>query len=240
MTDKIFIAVPAFGHQINSQTTASLIALTKELSARDMFGGFAAMSFPDIVDLRNVFLSVWFDGMTASHMLFVDADMQFEPELIRDMIMADVPLIGAIYPRKRVPLSWVGSPLEPPALPRDGLLELEAIGCGTMLIRRDCIENMIDKGVCEVKTELGGSSLKGLLEPHGVKRIIRGFDKLITEDEKKYELSEDYSMCYRHRKAGGKVYAAINHTLTHLGVMPFSAKYSDMYAGAEKSQESAA
>lgn len=240
MTEKIFIACPAFGHQINSQTTASLIALTRELSERGMFGGFAAMSFPDIVDLRNVFTSVWFDGINASHMLFVDADMQFEPDLIRDMILADVPLIGAIYPRKRVPLSWVGSPIDPPAEPRDGLLELEALGCGVMLIRRDCIENMIERGVCEVKTELGGSSLKGLLEPHGVKRIIRAFDKLTTEDEKKYELSEDYSFCYRHRKAGGKVWAAINHQLTHLGVYQFSAKYSDMYLPAETTQESAA
>lgn len=237
MTDKIFIACPAFGHQVNSQTTASLIALTRELASRDMFGGFAALSFPDIVDLRNVFLSIWFDGIKASHMLFVDADMQWEPELIRDMILADVPLIGAIYPRKKISLSWVGSPTEPPAEPKNGLLELESLGCGVMLIRRDCIENMIDKGECEVETDLSGTSLKGLLEPHGVSRLIHAFDKVTNE--RGWKLSEDYSFCHRHRKAGGKVWAAIDHQLTHLGVYAFSAKYSDMYS-AQTSQESAA
>lgn len=231
---KVFTAVPAFGHNVCAQTTASLIATTRELCALDMFGGFASLSFPDIVDLRNVFTSIFYDGLTASHLLFVDADMQWEPELVIDMISADKPLIGAIYPRKKYPLSWVGSPIDPPAEPEDGLLELESLGCGVMLIRRDCIDNMIEKGTCEVETDLTGTSLAGLLEPHGVKRLIKAFDKITTEDARKYKLSEDYSLCYRHRKAGGKVYAAINHQLTHLGVHPFSAKYSDMYAKAEE------
>jgi hypothetical protein len=226
---KVFTACPAFGHMMNSQTAASLIALTRDLTIRGMFGGFSSLSFPDIVDLRNVYTSIWFDGMTTSHMLFIDADMQFEPELIFDMLLADKPLIGAIYPRKKFPLSWVGSPIDPPAEPEGNLLELEALGCGAMLIRRDCIENMIEKGTCQVETDLEGTSLKGLLEPHGVKRLIGAFDKIKTDDDRKYKLSEDYSMCHRHRQAGGKVYACINHQLTHLGIHPFSAKYSDMY-----------
>lgn len=229
MNDKVYIAVPAFGQIINAQTTLSLVATVKELVIRDMFDGFSTQSFPDIGDLRNVFLSIWFETRKSSHLLFIDADMMWEPELIGDMIMADKQLIGAIYPRKSLPLSWVGSPLEPPAEPEGNLLELESLGCGAMLIRRDCIENMIEKGACEVQTDLAGTSLKGLLKPHGAHRLIRAFDRLVTDDEKHFHLSEDYSLCYRHRKAGGKVYAAINHQLTHLGIHPFSAKYSDMY-----------
>ena len=226
---KIFTACPAFGHQMMAQTTTSLIALTRDLAIRDMFGGFSSLSFPDLIDLRNVFLSVWFDGMKASHLLFVDADMEFRPELIFDMLVADKPLIGALYPRKKTPISWVGSPTTPPAMPEGNLLEVESLGCGVMLIRRDCIENMIDKGTCEVQTDLDGTSLRGLLEPHGVKRLIRAFDKLTTEDERRYQLSEDYSFCHRHRQAGGKVWAAIDHGVTHWGMAPFSAKYSSMY-----------
>ena len=145
------------------------------------------------------------------------------------MILADKPLIGAIYPRKKIDLSWVGSPTNPPSEPEGNLLELESLGCGVMLIRRDCIDNMIEMGTCEVETDLDGTSLTNLLEPHGVKRLIKAFDKLTTDDERKYKLSEDYSFCYRHRKAGGKVWAAIDHTLCHLGIYQFTAKYSDMY-----------
>lgn len=227
MQPKIFIAVPAFGHNILAQTTTSLVALTKELAIRDLFGGFSSLSFPDIVDLRNVFTSIWYDGLKASHMLFVDADMEFKPELIFDMLVADKPLIGAIYPRKRSPISWVGSPLEPPAMPEGNLLEMESLGCGVMLIRRDCIENMIEKGTCDVETDLSGTSLRGLLEPKGVNRLIHAFDK--CTNDRGWKLSEDYSFCERHRKAGGKVYGAIDHELTHLGVYPFTSKYSSMF-----------
>lgn len=232
---KIFIACPAFGHQMNSQTAASLIALTKELTDHRMFGGFSALSFPDIVDLRNVFLSVFYDAIDATYMLMVDSDMQFEPDLIADMLIADKPLIGAIYPTKRLPSSWVGSPINPPAAPEEGgLLELEGLGCGVMLIRRDCITKMIEAGAVEIKTKLKGrTALESMLTPHGVTRLIRAFDKIITPDER--ELSEDFSFCYRHRQAGGRVYAAINHTLCHLGVYPFTGRYSDMY----KTQEAA-
>ena len=224
---KIFIALPAFGHQVNAQTTASLVALTKELAERGIFGGFSALSFPDIVDLRNVFLSVFFDALDATHLLFVDADMQFEPELVRDLVLADKPLIGAIYPKKRIPTRWVGSALTPPAEPENGILELEAIGCGVMLIRRDCISQMIETGNVEIDYDIGNTALNGLLEPHGVKRMIKAFDKVATPDGRK--LSEDFSMCWRHRKSGGKVYAPISHQITHLGIYPFTGKYSDVY-----------
>lgn len=228
---KVFIAVPSFGYQINSETTTSLVALTKELADRNMFGGFSALSFPDIVDLRNVFLSVWFDALDATHMLFVDADMQFEPDLVRDMLNADKPLIGSLYAKKRLPMAWVGSALVPPAEPENGLLEVQGLGCGTMLIRRDCVEGMIESGHAETDTNLSGTALNGLLEPHGVKRIIRGFDKITTPEGRK--LSEDFSFCRRHRESGGRVYAAINHRITHLGVYPFTARYSDMYLAKE-------
>lgn len=223
---KVFIACPSFGYQINSQTTASLVVLTKELAERGIFGGFSALSFPDIVDLRNVFLTTFYDALDATHMLFVDADMQFEPELVGDMLLADKPLIGALYPKKRLPLAWVGSALTPEAEPKDGLLELEGLGCGVMLIRRDCITDMIEAGKVDIQTDLGGSSLRGLLEQHGITRLIHGFDRIVTDDNR--HLSEDLSFCHRHRASGGKVYAAINHAVTHLGTMPFTAKYSDM------------
>lgn len=225
---KILIALPAFGYQNSSETTKSLVALTKELAERQIFGGLACHSFPDIVDLRNVLLSVWYEAVDATHMLFVDADMGFEPDHVKDMVLADKQLCGAIYPKKRFPITWVGSALDPAPQPEGNLLEVEGIGCGLMLIRKDCISNMLDAGQADIQTDLSGTALNSLLEPHGVKRLIRAFDKVVTEDGR--HLSEDFSFCHRHRKAGGKVFACINHTISHYGVYPFSGKYSDLYA----------
>jgi hypothetical protein len=219
---------------MNSQTAISLIALTKEMTDRGIFGGCNAVSFPDLIDLRNIFLTLFFDRSDATHLLLVDADMQFEPQLVGDMLLADKPLIGCIYPTKRLPMTWVGSSLDPPAEPEGGLLELEYIGCGVMLIRRDCIEKMIAADQVEIETDLTKTALAGLLKPQGANRLIKAFDKL-TNSQGRY-LSEDFSFCERHRKAGGKVYAVIDHQITHLGIMPFTARYSDLYERKEAAE----
>lgn len=190
-----------------------------------MFGGFSALSFPDIAELRNVFLSVWYQKLDASHILFVDADMQFEPELVADMLAADKPLVGCVYPKKRLPLSYVGSALDEQPEPEGNLLELEGVGCGVMLIRRDCIDRMIEADVVEIEDNPLGVAGE-LIGAHGLNRIIRAFD--LVKDGKR-RLSEDFSFTWRHRKAGGKVWAVINHTIAHLGIYQFAGNYSQLY-----------
>lgn len=223
---KVFIAVPAFGQMMSSQTAASLVALTKELAARDIFGGFSAISLPDIVDLRNVFLTTFYDRIDATHILMIDADMQFEPNLIADMLLADQPLVGALYPKKRLPIQFVGSALESNPLPIDNLLELEGVGCGVMLIRRDCIDNMIAAAQVEIEDDPLGVA-GDLIKAQGATRMIRAFD-LIKDGKRR--LSEDFSFCKRHRDAGGKVYAVINHVLCHLGIYQFTGRYDSLYS----------
>lgn len=231
---KIFIAVPAFGWTMQSQTAISLCALTAELVHNNAFQSISAQSFPDIVDVRNIFLTLWFDKIPdATHMLFVDADMQFEPNLVVDMIKADKPLIGCLYPKKRLPITWVGSALKEPAEPEGNLLELEGIGCGVMLIRRDCVQSMIDQNLVDIQADKEKTGLLHMVDSP-FDRIIHAFDKVIDEDGR--HLSEDFSFCWRHRKAGGKVYAAIDHAVCHIGMQQFAARYSDLY----KKQESAA
>ena len=159
-------------------------------------------------------------------MLFVDADMQFEPQLVVDMLMADKPLVGCIYPKKKLPISWVGSALPSNPQPENGLLEMEGVGCGVTLIRRDCVEAMLEQDLCPIQNDDTKTGLLHLVDtPY--KRIIQAFNK-VTDEEGRH-LSEDFSFCWRHRKAGGKVYAAINHAVTHIGPQQYTARYSDLY-----------
>lgn len=223
---------------MQSQTAVSLVALTAELVHNNAFHSILAQSFPDIVDVRNIFLTTFYDMLpNATHMLFVDADMQFEPKLVVDMLKADKPLVGCLYPKKRYPIEWVGSALKEMGKPdENGLLELAAVGCGVMLIRRDCVTEMIHSGQAKIQTDTAKTQLRHMIEG-GADRIIRAFDKLIDEDGG--HLSEDFSFCYRHRKSGGKVYATIDHTLVHIGMHQYAGKYSDLYKRGEAQQDNA-
>lgn len=222
----VFIALPAFGSNNSAYTTQSLVALTKELSDRNWFGGFSTLSFPDLEDLRAMFLTVWFDRLEASHILFVDADMQFDPQLVIDMVEADKPLVGCIYPKRTLPIEWVGSAFPgQEQKPDNGFVEFEGIGFGVTLIRRDCVQAMLDAGSVEVRTNIARTSVGKLLNNQGCERIIRAFDKVQEGDR---ELSEDFSFCWRHRQAGGKVWAATHHRITHIGNYGFAGRYGDV------------
>lgn len=219
---KIMIACPTFGMQMNAQTATSLFALAQVLTKKGIPAGITAQTQPDIVDLRNAMATVWYDCLDATHLLFVDADMQFEPGLVLDMLSADKPLIGGIYPKKRYPIEWVASALTPPAKPEGNLLELEGLGCGVMLIRKDCVDRIIEAEQVDIDSDPQGV-VGDLIRPHGGTRALHLFDRIKDGNR---QLSEDLSFCYRYRAAGGKVYAVLGHTICHLGLMQYTGRYS--------------
>lgn len=220
---KIFTAMPAFGQVNTSFTTASLVATTRFLAERGIFGGFGQMSFPDLEDLRSMFLTIWFDKIDASHILFVDADMQFDPQLVLDMVDFDKELVGCLYPKRTLPISWVGSALPGPEQREQGFLKVEGIGFGVALVSRECVQRIIDGG-CEIERNLDRSAAGQVLKSQGIDRMIRAFDKVRLADS---TLSEDFSFCRRFLDVGGDVWAAIDHRVTHVGHYGFSGCYSD-------------
>lgn len=221
---KILIALPAFGQVNTSFTTGSLVATTRFLTERGQFGGFAQLSYPDLEDLRSMFLSIFYDKIDASHILFVDADMSFEPQLVLDMIDFDKPLVGCLYPKRTLPIAWVGSALEGEQQIENGFLKVEGIGFGVTLISRDCVKAIIDGGHCEIDEDLDAHTAGQMLKSQGITRMIRAFDKIKLPGRR---LSEDYSFCHRHKAAGGDVWAAINHRVTHVGDYGFGGRYAD-------------
>jgi hypothetical protein len=102
--NSLFIATPAYGEVVYSAYVQSLFGLQHELALRRWPSFYATLSFSDIVESRSVLLTHWFDRTDASHLLFVDADMGFEPKLVIDMLELDEPLVGVIAPKRRLDL----------------------------------------------------------------------------------------------------------------------------------------
>lgn len=224
MSKSVFVCLPAFGQVNSSFTTASLVAMTRALTERGQFYGFAQKSFPDICDLRAVFLTIFFDQTDATHLLQVDHDMQYEAQLVLDMIDFERPLVGCLYPKRTLPTKWVGSALEGEQIVQNGFLKVEGIGFGVTLISRECVQNLIDTGNTEIDEDLDASIIGQSIREQGGKRLIRAFEKIHLPGRR---LSEDFSFCHRHRAAGGDVWAAIHHKITHIGDYGFAARFAD-------------
>jgi hypothetical protein len=233
MAHKVFVFVPGFGQIITATTFLTTHALQQALAQKGIGGGVSTLSFPDIGELRNMALTIWYDAMDASHLLFVDADMGFSPDLIFDMLAFGEPVVGAIYPQRRLPTSWAGSGTgEAMAERRGGFMRVEGVGMGVTLISREAIRIMLEKMPEIVDSRIELHPARDTLLAAGTKRLIRAFDPVDIPDRGK--VSEDLSFCIRWNRCGGQVWAAIHQRISHVGPHDFGARYLDGVEAAER------
>jgi hypothetical protein len=215
--------VPAYGRMITASTFNATHALMPRLNASGIGCGIGTISHPDIGEVRNMMLSMWFYEMPQhSHMLFVDADMGFPPELVLDMLAFNEPCVGAMYRKKGFEVEWAASGIEGTPEARGGYMELAGLGMGCFLIRRDAVQAMIDH-FPDLVQPTDDYELRGLLTPCPP-MLLRFFDGI--DRGSKGRVSEDISFCMRYRETGGKVWGAGHYEITHEGPAPFIGSYN--------------
>lgn len=230
VTPKVFIALPAYGQNVMSTTTSSLLTTQRMLQANGWEGGFGTLSYPDIVEIRNIFLSIWFDNMPQStHLLFIDSDMGWPAELIQDMINFSVrgnhPLVGAICPKKKLPIEFAGRAKVGDAKVVDGFMEVNGIGGAIMLISREVVTAMLAKfPEIDDRITVKNHAAKAILDTQNCTRLIKAFNKVHINGE---EFSEDLSFCHRWNDCGGDIWANIMHEITHVGLYEYKGRYYD-------------
>lgn len=178
-------------------------------------------SSPEISEVRNLAVTHWHDGMKgSSHLLMIDADMGFKPEVVVDMLALNEPMVGAIYPKKCLHVDWAasgwGDHLN--AGGKGHFMRVRGLGMGLFLIRRDAIEIMVEKlpDVIDTCFDKEGQHPEG--------RLLRVFDPM--RNEKGHRMSEDLSFCYRWELCGGEVWGAGGYEMEHVGMHSFKACYA--------------
>ena len=211
----IFIWIPAFGRQISTTTFESSHALMSAFYQKGVRASIASFSWPDIDEARNCALSYWYDCCPDStHMLMVDADMGFHPNMVLDMLTFSEPVVGAIYPKKCFPIEWVGSGIDAPEY-RNGFIEVEGLGAGCLLIRRDAIAAMIEKFPEMIYDYVSVPETRFM----GAARTFGFFDSYRIPTGK---VSEDIAFCRRYRETGGKIWGSTGYQVAHVGQYEFS------------------
>lgn len=228
MATDVFIFCPAFGQIISATTFLATHATRQHLMMKGIGGGISTLSFPDIAELRAMACTVWYDSMpNSTHILFVDADMGWPPELISDMILFDEGVVGCVYPQRKMPLSWAGSGTGASMTERRGdFMLVEGVGFGCTMIRRDVITAMIGKFPELIDTRLQLHPAGETLRQTGTNRLLRFFEKLDLPE--RGLVSEDLSFCLRWSQCGGKVWANIGHRMSHVGPYDYAGRYLDV------------
>ncbi len=243
----LVIATPCFGGQIAVQYAASLLKLQARL--RSYSGVNLKVRFKDgdalITRARASLISQFLEDADATHLLFIDADIGFEPEQVLRLIQCGAEVCAAIYPVKRIDWAKVKSTIEaarpnpaaaalqyvfevddPNAVTaQSGFVKVRYAGTGFLMIRRAALERM-----CARYTHLQykrDHSLDAAVESE--KRFAL-FESMIAEDGT--YLSEDFAFCRRWTDIGGEIWADLSSRLNHVGQMAFCGDLSSQFAAA--------
>src|SRR5215470_1401803 len=106
MTNRIHlvVATPCFGGQVSSIYASSIFALQRAVHGMSNVDLKVHMRDGDalITRARANLVALFLDDPTATHLLFVDADIGFVPEQVFRLIESGADVVAGIYPVKRV------------------------------------------------------------------------------------------------------------------------------------------
>jgi hypothetical protein len=213
---RLHFCIPCYGGQINEGTFISMLKYMATAQRLGLNFTIDTMVNESLVcRARNSLVAkmLYFEPKS-THLMFVDADIGFEPEEIFKLILADKDVCGGLYPKKALPISYVVNKV-PNATKQGNLVEVSNLGTGFMLIRRSVLESMISK-----HPELHYVDAIGL-DPKYDPFKYALFDTQIDPVTKEY-LSEDYYFCKLWRENGGKIWADLSIRLDHTGYFKFS------------------
>jgi hypothetical protein len=246
---RLVIATPCYGGLVTSVFAESLLKLQQAAQARDialkvlMLGGDAL-----ITRARANLVAHFLEDAAATHLLFIDADIGFDPDQVFRLIAFGADMSAAIYPTKRIDwdkvaavvaagrprpeaaaLSYVLEVPDPDKVGvRGGFAQVRYVGTGFLMIRRAALLRL-----CAAYPQLQ------YRREHSHSDRLRGsafryalFDCLIDPVEQVY-LSEDFSFCRRWTEIGGEIWVDLNSRLTHIGPIAFDGDLSTQFGAAD-------
>jgi hypothetical protein len=212
MKPSVFIAMPCYDSvKINSML--SIFKLIQQLGKSGIEVGIHTMKSPLIHQARNYLTSVFLTTQY-QYMLFVDSDVEFEPEAVVRMMVAKKNIVCTPY---RVKSQEIDKEIYTVEFknPKNilvlagGLVEIEAGPTGLMLIDRKVFEKII-KNHPDLKIKN-----KAVLSPGASHAFYYNFFNFGFIDG--YSMGEDVSFCRLARGNGFKLYANIESSTGHHG-----------------------
>ena len=252
---KIFIGTPCYGGMITANYFKSCIQLVSLAASKKIELQFGTIGNESLITrARNTLVQLFMDG-DYTHLLFIDADLAFNPEAVLRMLEFDKDVVTGIYPRKTIDWTKVKTKLrDNPDMSEDellasslqynlnvydpkkilfqkGFIEVMDGPTGFMLIKRDVFVRM-----AKVYPELKFVPDQHINQPHEKDFEYSKtshwnytfFDTMIEPQTKRY-LSEDYAFCRLWQNIGGKIYADITSGMTHYGNYAFRGNVSTQF-----------
>jgi hypothetical protein len=240
---KLFVATPMYGGMCHGMYLKSCLDLQ---TIANQYGIEVRFSFifneSLITRARNYLVDEFLRSEGFTHMIFIDADIHFDPKDVIACLALDKEIVGAPYPKKSI--KWhnvkeaikrhpdieiseleklIGDYVFNPAPGTEKFsvaepIEVLELGTGFMMIKREVFDKFKDQ-YPELRyrpDHVGQAAFDGTRYIHAY------FDTVIDHGKSDRYLSEDYMFCQWWRNMGGKIYLCPWMKTHHIGTYAFT------------------
>jgi hypothetical protein len=241
--NKFFIATPCYGGQLMEPYFRSVIKTMTFFNQHNIPLAFGTIANESLVTrARNVLLA-YFLSSDFTHLLFIDADIEFQVEDILKLYVHNKDVIVGAYPKKGVAWQRIKENMQQEGSRNKQHSDKEIAAFGSdyainfKFLNRDdktiAVENGLVKlhdagtGFMMIKRDAILKLLKAYPElkynndvminnEHLTDNFYALFDTMIDPIDKRY-LSEDYTFCRRWQDIGGDIWLDPSISLNHYG-----------------------
>lgn len=253
----IFIATPCYGGQLGEPYFRSMMRLAILCNKYEIPYTVSTLANESLITRgRNTLVSFFMEHPQATHLFFIDADIEFNPEDLLRMVAYDKPIVVGAYPKKAV--NWTSIINAARNNPEETADTIEGHSSnyvvnfdflldenGNRTPQVQIIDNLVrlkdaGTGFMCIKKEV----IRQLMDLHPEMKYVNDinvdmkfepfmyalFDTMIDPDSRRY-LSEDYMFCRLWQQAGGEVYLDPRTALNHVGHYTFRGNIRKLFTG---------
>jgi len=236
----LFVSTPCYGGICLQAYAESMLRLQRTCAANGIQMMLDTTENESLVHrARNLAVARFYQKTAATHFLFIDADIHFDPESVIRLLKSGHDISCAAYPKKTVMWDQAETYVKSGETGRDlarvasslvmnfryqqtqiknGFAEVLDGPTGFLLIKREVFTKMFAR-YPELNC-VNDHQNKDLDEYCAV------FDCMIDPQTRRY-LSEDYAFCRRWQQMGGQIFADCMTVLGHVGNIRFQGRLED-------------
>lgn len=233
---KLYIGTPCYGGVVTQRYMQCTCALLIETAWRRLHVQLELLGRDSLITrARNALVATFLDDPDATHLLFIDADIGFEPAQVFRMLDFDRDVVAGMYPLKEIiwdetamgrvqlgepheqaTMRFVGVPCEGNERESEnGFVSGEYAGAGFLMMKRGVFDKL-KVAYPHLRYAGAHTSATPSLSPNQ----YAFFDCVIDQGTGEY-FSEDYAFCQRWRALGGKIWLDTQGMLAHVGPHEF-------------------
>lgn len=241
----IFFATPCYGGVVTDQYFLSMFRLSQVLMQHGIKFRITTLRNESLITrARNILTAMFLEDASCTHLMFIDADIEFDPDSVIRMLAMDKDIIAGAYPKKTVNwgnvktaakagvenISTYGAdyainlkfdPETKKVRTHMGAVEVLDASTGFFIVKREVVERMMEEHP-ELHYKNDSS-----IDPKFNKYCYALWDTEIDPIDRRY-LSEDYAFCRRWQRMGGEIWVDPNTKLNHVGSFTFEGNLNNV------------